>query len=106
MGFAIEEQGICAAENVGSGGHGSPRLIGHPEGTETSPVTARKPARVALRCPSLCQIAAEMREEAPVQDFPGNRHDRIYEPAASAGSKLRNPRRRCAPPLPRASPRL
>jgi hypothetical protein len=55
-------------------------VIGHSGGTARSHwQKLTHPLRMALCCPPLYQLAAEM-PEATIQNFPGNRHDRIYEP--------------------------
>ena len=44
-------------------------VTGHPDGTEKSLATAHAPARVALLCPPLCEVAAEI-AEATGSGFP------------------------------------
>jgi hypothetical protein len=46
-------------------------VTGHPDGTEKSRANAHAPARVALLCPPLCKVAAEIPEVAG-SGFPGN----------------------------------
>jgi hypothetical protein len=74
MGFALEERGICSAENLGSHGTEALAVIGHPADTETSPVTAHTP----LESLSAVSRSAKLRFRISLEI----RNDRIYEPYA------------------------
>jgi hypothetical protein len=74
-----QELSSCSVESLSSDGERRASPSSSSQRTGKSLAKAHAPARIALRYPPQREVAVEM-PEAPVQDFPANLHDRIYEP--------------------------